>query len=61
MKIGGINMLLKNRRKYAIEKEKNDKLLQVLNVVQADIDKVLRDSQDILNQEIERLEKIKNG
>ena len=61
MLIGGINMLFKNRRKYAIEKEKNDKLLQVLNVVQADIDKVLRDSQDILNQEIERLEKIKNG
>ena len=54
-------MLFKNRRKYAIEKEKNDKLLQVLNVVQADIDKVLRDSQDILNQKIERLEKIKNG
>ena len=35
----------------------NEELLAVLNVVQSDINKVLRDSQDILNKETEKLEK----
>ena len=37
----------------------NEELLAVLNVVQSDINKVLRDSQDILNKETEKLKMIK--
>ena len=39
------------------KKMNNEELLAVLNVVQSDINKVLRDSQDILNKETEKLEK----
>ena len=42
------------------EKYRNEELLNVLNVVQSDINKVMRDSQDILNKEAEKLEKIRN-
>ena len=39
------------------KKMNNEELLAVLNVVQSDINKVLRDSQDVLNKETEKLEK----
>jgi hypothetical protein len=42
------------------EKYKNEELLKVLDVVQSDINKVMRDSQDILNKEAEKLEKARN-
>jgi hypothetical protein len=42
------------------EKYRNEELLNVLNVVQSDINKVMRDSQDILNKEAEKLEKARN-
>ena len=51
----------KNKKEQIMqEKYKNEELLNVLNVVQSDINKVMRDSQDILNKEAEKLEKIRN-
>lgn len=44
----------KNRQ----DRKSNEELLAVLNVVQSDIEKVLRDSQGILNKEAEKLEKV---
>lgn len=44
----------KNRQ----DRKSNEELLVVLNVVQSDIEKVLRDSQGILNKEAEKLEKV---
>lgn len=40
------------------KKMNNEELLAVLNVVQSDINKVLRDSQDVLNKETEKLKMI---
>ena len=45
----------KNRQ----DRKSNEELLAVLNVVQSDIEKVLRDSQGILNKEAEKLEKVR--
>ena len=51
----------KNKKTQVMqEKYRNEELLNVLNVVQSDINKVMRDSQDILNKEAEKLEKIRN-
>lgn len=51
----------KNKKEQIMqEKYRNEELLNVLNVVQSDINKVMRDSQDILNKEAEKLEKARN-
>lgn len=52
---------IKKKERILQEKYKNEELLNVLNVVQSDINKVMRDSQDILNKEAEKLEKARNG
>lgn len=51
---------IKKKERIMQEKYKNEELLNVLNVVQSDIDRVMRDSQDILNQEADKLEKVRN-
>ena len=51
---------LKKKEQIMQEKCRNEELLNVLNVVQSDIDKVMRESQDILNQEADKLEKVRN-
>ncbi len=49
-----------SKKKKTIDREKknNEELLAILNVVQSDIDKVMRESQDILNEETEKLERV---
>lgn len=51
-----------SRKQYKImqEKQKNEELLTVLNVVQSDINRVFIDSQNILNQEADKLERVRN-
>lgn len=56
----GLESKADKKRKIEIQKRNNEELLTVLNVVQSDIEKVLRDSQDILNKETKKLERCKN-
>ena len=48
------------KEKVYQQKRKNDELLIVLNTVQSDINKIMKDSQSILDEEAKKLERVRN-